>query len=111
MVVKRKIAKKYNLLLRAQHYLVMDGYDPRIHAVYFCPQLYQFDADDELVPLQGEEIGKLVAQAVQGGVVEKRPWYEPSKELPAVPIIKASLPEELDTVVVEGPRKWKSAAE
>jgi hypothetical protein len=108
---ERRIVKKYNLLLRAQHYLVVDGYDPRIHALYFCPQLYQFDADNRLVPLQGEEIGKLVAQAVQGGVVEKRPWYQPSKELPAEPIIKASLPEEFDTVVVEGPRNWKSAAE
>ena len=84
--LERKIVKKYNLLLRAAHYLVMDGYDPRIHALYFCPQLYQFDADNQLVPLQGEEIGKLVVQAVQGG-------------------------QEFDTVVVDnGPSKWKSAA-
>jgi hypothetical protein len=70
--LERKIVRKYNLLLRAEHYLVMEGYDPRIHALYFCPQLYQFDTDNRLVPLQGEEIGKLVVQAVQGGVVEKR---------------------------------------
>jgi len=108
--LERKIVKKYNLLLRAEHYLVMDGYDPRIHALYFCPQLYQFDTDNQLVPLQGEEIGKLVVQAVQGGVIEKRPWYEPSEELPAEPIINARMHQEFDTVVVNGPSKWKSAA-
>ena len=99
--LERKIVKKYNLLLRAAHYLVMDGYDPRIHALYFCPQLYQFDADNQLVPLQGEEIGKLVVQAVQGGVIEKRPWYDPSEELPAEPIINAPMHQEFDTVVVD----------
>ena len=108
---KRRIVKKYNLFLQAQHYVVIDGYDPRIHAVYFCPQLYQFDTDKKLVPLEGEEIGNLVVQAVQGGVVEKRPWYEPSEELPAEPIITASMLEEFDTVVVEGPKKWATAAE
>ena len=80
--LERKIVKKYNLLLRAEHYLVMDGYDPRIHALYFCPQLYRF-------------IGKLVVQAVQGGVIEKRPWYEPSEELPAEPIINARMHQEV----------------
>jgi hypothetical protein len=108
---ERRIVKKYNLFLRAQHYVVIDGYDPRIHALCFCPQLYQFDADNKLVPLHGEEIGNLVVQAVQGGVVEKQPWYEPSEKLPAAPIITASMPEEFDTVVVEGPRKWEAAAE
>jgi hypothetical protein len=62
------------------------------------------------VPLQGEEIGKLVVQAVQDGVMEKRPWYEPSEKLPAEPIINARMHEELDTVVVDGPSKWKLAA-
>jgi hypothetical protein len=108
---ERRIVKKYNLLLQAQHYVVIDGYDPRIHALYFCPQLYQFDADHNLVPLQGEEIGNLMVQAVQGGVAEKQPWYEPSDKLPADPIINASMPDEFDTVVVESPRKWASAAE
>jgi hypothetical protein len=108
---ERRIVKKYNLFLRAQHYVVIDGYDPRIHALYFCPQLYQFDPDKKLVPLQGEEIGNLVVQAVQSGVVEKQPWYGPSEKLPAEPIITASMPEEFDTVVVEGPRKWEAAAE
>jgi hypothetical protein len=34
---ERKIVKKYNILLRAEHFLVVEGYDPRIHAVYYCP--------------------------------------------------------------------------
>jgi hypothetical protein len=38
--LERKIVKRYNFLLRAEHFLVVEGYDPRIHAVYFCPQLY-----------------------------------------------------------------------
>ena len=109
--LERKIVKKYNLFLQVEHYLVMDGYDPRIHALYFCPQLYRCDDDNQLVPLQGEEIGKLVVQAVQSGVIEKRPWYEPSEELPAEPIINAPMHQEFDTVVVDnGPSKWKSAA-
>jgi hypothetical protein len=29
----RKVVKKYNILLRAQHFLVVEGYDPRIHAL------------------------------------------------------------------------------
>jgi hypothetical protein len=108
---ERKIVKKYNLFLRVQHYIVVDGYDPRIHALYFCPQLYQFGADDKLVPLEGAEIGKLVVQAVQSGVVEKQPWYEPSEKLSAEPIINSSMPEEFDTVVVESANKWAVAAE
>src|SRR6266404_2586086 len=66
----REIVKKYNIFLRPQHFLVLEGYDPRIHALFFCPQLYKFNSDNKLVALEGEEIGKLVAQAVQGGVVE-----------------------------------------
>ncbi len=108
---ERRIVKKYNLFLRAQHYVVIDGYDPRIHALYFCPQLYRFDTDKKLVPLQGEEIGNLVVQAVQSGVVEKQPWYDPSEKLPAEPIITTSMLEEFDTVVVGAPRKCEAAVE
>jgi hypothetical protein len=36
---ERKVVKKYNLRLQAEYYLDVEGYDPRIHAVYFCPQL------------------------------------------------------------------------
>jgi len=100
---ERKIVKKYNILLRAQHFLVMDGYDPRIHAVYFCPQLYRYDTDNKLVPLQGEEIGQLIAHALEGGVTPRRPWYEPSEQMPDQPAISGKLQSEFDTVVVELP--------
>jgi hypothetical protein len=79
--LEKKIVKRYDLLLRVKHFLVVEGYDPRIHAVYFCPQLYKYDTDKKLVPLQGEEIGRLIAHSVEGGIRERRPWYQPSEEL------------------------------
>jgi hypothetical protein len=107
---ERKVVKKYNVLLRAQHFLVVDGYNPRIHSVYFCPQLYRYDPDKKLVPLQGDEIGKLIAQAHEGRITERRPWYEPSEKLPDKPIISTSMLGEFDTVVVEMPGGRSSAA-
>src|SRR5579863_7283277 len=62
--LERKIVTKYNILLQKKHFLVVDGYDPRIHALYYCPQLYKLDSDGKAVPLSGEEIGKLLAQSV-----------------------------------------------
>jgi hypothetical protein len=97
-------------LLRADHFLVVEGYDPRIHAVYYCPQLYRYDPDKKLVPLQGEEIGRLIAQAVEDGVTERRPWYEPSEKMPNQPIIGTPMQTEFDTVVVEMPSARNSAA-
>jgi hypothetical protein len=43
--LERKIVKKYNFILKAKHFLVLEGYDPRIHAVFFCPQLYKYDPE------------------------------------------------------------------
>jgi hypothetical protein len=80
----------------------VEGYDPRIHAVYFCPQLYRYDPDKKLVPLQGEGIGRLIAQALASGVKERRPWYEPSEKLPDQPIINTPN-DEFETLVVEMP--------
>jgi hypothetical protein len=108
--LERKVVKKYNILLRAAHYLLVDGYDPRIHALYFCPQLYRYDPDKKLVPLQGDEIGRLIAQSLEGGVNERRPWYEPHEKLPDHPIINAQMNQEFDTVVVEMPGARNSAA-
>jgi len=102
--LERKIVKKYTILLRSKHYLVVDGYDPRIHALYLCPQLYKFDSDNSLVPLAGEEIGQLLAQAVQGGVVQKQPWYDPSEKSPRQPIITAAMvASDFDSLVVDVP--------
>lgn len=99
--LERKIVKKYNVLLRPKHYLVVDGYDPRIHALYFCPQLYKSDSDGKLVALEGEEIGKLLAKLVQGAVAQKQPWYDPAEKSPNKPIISADLTSDLDSVVVD----------
>ena len=84
--LERSIVRKYNIMLKAEHFLVVKGYDPRIHAVFFCPQLYRYDSDKKLVPLQGEEIGRLVAHALEGGIAERRPWYEPLERLPDWPV-------------------------
>jgi hypothetical protein len=98
---ERKIAKRYNVWLHAEHFLVVEGYDPRIHAVYFCPQLYKYDSEKKLVPLQGDEIGRLIANALESGIVDRRPWYGPAEKLPDQPIISVPLQTEFDSLVVE----------
>ena len=82
---------------------MLEGYDPRIHVLYFCPQLYRYDADNKLVALEGQEIGSLLAQSLQDGAVEKKPWYEPSEKLPNEPPISKPLNSDFDTVVVDLP--------
>jgi hypothetical protein len=96
----RKLIKKRKLFRKAEYFLVVDGYDPRIHALYFCPQLYK-NEDGTLVPLSGQEIGQLMAQALEGGAIEKPPWYEPSDDVPIEPVIKATSKMELDSLVVD----------
>jgi hypothetical protein len=108
--LERKNLTKYTIFLRKQHFLVLEGYDPRIHALYFCPQLYKLDADNKPVALGGEEIGKLLAQSVRDGVVEKQPWYEPSETLPREPIISTSVKTGFDSLIVEESASLKSAA-
>lgn len=83
----KKIVTRRNIFLHKNYYLVLPGYDPRIHALYFCPQLYRIDSDNKLVPLEGEEIGKLLARSVRSGIVEKRPWYEPLEQAPKGPVV------------------------
>jgi hypothetical protein len=100
--LEKKVVKKYNIFLRKQHFLVLDDYDPRIHALYFCPQLYKSDGDGRLAPLEGEEIGQLLAQSLQNGVVEKQPWYEPSEKLRSPPIVPSNSNLDFDTLVVNG---------
>jgi hypothetical protein len=98
---ERKVVMKREGILKRRPFLIVNEYDPRIHAVYFCPQLYRYDSDKKLVPLPGEEIGKLIAQSIEGGVRKRRIWYEPSEKLPEQPIISAPSPIEFDTVVVD----------
>jgi hypothetical protein len=99
---ERKLVKKRSLFRKTEYFLVLDGYDPRIHALYFCPQLYKRD-DGSLVPLNGPEIGQLMAQALERGAIEKSPWYEPSDGLPREPVIKGAPEMEFDSLVVESP--------
>jgi hypothetical protein len=103
--LERKVVTKYNILLRAEHFLVVEGYDPGIHTLYFCPQLYMIDTDNKVVALEGEEIGKFLAQSAQkNGVAERQPpWYEPSTKLPNEPIIAGAVDTDLDTVIVDRP--------
>jgi len=108
--LERKVVKKYDMFLRQAHFLVVEDYDPRIHAVYFCPQLYKQDDDKKLVPLHGEEIGRLIAHALEKGTKQGPPWYEPSAKLPDEPIITASLQSELDSLVVEMPPRNAAVA-
>ncbi len=100
---ERKITRKYNIWLRAEHFLVVEGYDPRIHAVYFCPQLYKYDSEKKLLPLQGDEIGRLIANALEGGISDRRPWYDPAEKLPDQPIISIPLQTEFDSLVIDMP--------
>ena len=106
---ERKIVRKRDVFLRATYYLDLEGYDPRIHVVYFCPQLYKYDPDRKLVPLQGEEIGTLIAHALQGGINERRPWYEPAEQLPDQPVIQTPS-REFESLVVEMPTARPSIA-
>src|SRR5579859_5364635 len=101
--LERKIVTKRDVLLRPKHYLVVEGHDPRIHAIYFCPQLYKYDSEKKLVPLQGDEIGRLIANSLENGIVERRPWYQPAERVPDEPVINAPLKAEFDTLVVDLP--------
>jgi hypothetical protein len=97
---ERKVVKKRRPFRATNHFLIVDGYDPRIHALYFCPQLYKKE-DGELVALSGPEIGQLMARALESGAMESAPWYEPSHGASSEPVIKATAQMELDTLVVD----------
>lgn len=99
---ERKLIKKRKFFRKPELFLVLDGYDPRIHALYFCPQLYK-NEDGELVALSGQEIGQLMARALEGGAIEKPPWYAPSDGAPKEPVIKSSPEMEFDSLVVDAP--------
>jgi hypothetical protein len=88
----KKIVRRTNIFLRKSYFLVVDGYDPRIHALYFFPQLYRH-SDGQLVPLDGEEIGKLLADSVKDG-------DEPKTKLPIEPVISPASEPEFDSMTV-----------
>jgi hypothetical protein len=107
---ERTIVRRRNIFLRVQRYLVVEGFNPRIHAVYFCPQLYRHDSGGGLAPLQGEEIGAMIAQSVESGLADQRPWYAPSEPLPEQRVVVKPTRMEFDTVVVEMPNARTTAA-
>jgi hypothetical protein len=80
-IQEKNIFKQSDVLRRTKHFLVIEGYNPRIHAVYLCPQLFRYDSE-KLVPLEGEEIAELIARSVEAGAVERCPWYDPMERLP-----------------------------
>ena len=99
---------RYDAFLQTKYFIAVEGFNPRIHALYFCPQLFRYDDGDRLVPLEGEEIGQLIARAVEAGATERRPWYEPTDKLPEEPLIKSATLGEFDTLVVEMPLNQES---
>jgi hypothetical protein len=101
--LERKVVTKRHIFSGPKHYLFIEGYDSRIHGVYFCPQLYAYDPDKMLVPLSGDEIGRLIGHALEGAIRQRRPWYQPSEPLPDEPIINAPMQSEFDTLVVDTP--------
>ena len=104
LVTQEKVLiKKRKFFRNSEYFVVLDGYDPRIHAIYFCPQLYRKE-DGQLVALSGPEIGQLMAQALQSGAVDKPPWYEPGDSVPVDPVISTGPQMELDSLVVDIPR-------
>ncbi len=96
---EHKIVKRFRWF-RRRSFLLIDGYDPRIHTLYFCPQLYKRNDDGSLVPLDGEEIGNLIADALGGAVKSRLPWYEPTDHLPNDAIITDDIVTDFDTLVV-----------
>jgi hypothetical protein len=56
------------------------------------------------------KIGRLIAHAVEAGIRERRPWYEPSEGLPDQPVIDIDTPmqTEFDSLVVQMPETRKA---
>lgn len=106
---ERRIRKKRKLFGKTEYFIILDEYDPRIHALYFCPQLYKND-DGKLEPLTGQEIGQLMAKALEAGAIEKAPWYEPSDGMPREPVIKVGPQMEFDSLVVDAPNPKSNKA-
>src|SRR5262249_62102820 len=87
-MLKKKIVKKHDMLLQTKYFIAVEGFNPRIHALYFCPQLFRYDDSDRLVPLEGEEIGQLIARAVEAGAAPRPPSYEPTEQQPGGALFK-----------------------
>ncbi len=49
-----------------------------------------------------------MAQSLEGGAIEKAPWYEPSDGLPRESVVNAAPQIEFDSLVVEPPSTKKN---
>ncbi len=96
----REIIRKH-WPFRPRFFLYVEGYNPRIHFVVFCPQLYKYDHAGHLLPLRAIEIGQFIARALDDKATPRNPWYALSSELPDQPIINESLLTEYDTLLAE----------
>ena len=43
------------------------------------------------MPLEGDEIGELIARSVEAGAVERCPWYDPMERLPQEPLFDSAM--------------------
>jgi hypothetical protein len=43
---ERRISRKFRLFAQPSYFLILEEYNPRVHAVYFCPQLYRYDPNE-----------------------------------------------------------------
>ena len=71
----------------------------------FVLNFTNMNSEKKLVPLQGDEIGRLIANALEGGIVDRRPWYDPADKLPDQPIINIPLQTDYDSLVVDMPAR------
>jgi len=88
---ERKVVKRLRSF-KLQLFLLLEHYDPRIHVLFFCPQLYQYDKDGALVPLRSDEIGRFVARALDDKTAVRRPWYNPIESLSGRPLVAEPMP-------------------
>jgi hypothetical protein len=96
----KHIVQRFTLSHR-KTFLVVEEYNPRIHILLFCPQLYRYDPAGRLTPLEGEEIGWFIAEALAQKAPLRCPWYEPLHAVPADQVLNEPMLTDYDTLVVE----------
>ena len=97
---QKNVVRRFGLSHR-KTFLVIEEYNPRIHILLFCPQLYMFDQGGRLSPLEGEEIGRFIAEALAQKTPLRCPWYDPRYGVPADSLLNEPMPSDYDTLVVE----------
>ena len=77
----------------------------------FTPCIFVLNFTD-MIPRRNlcrDEIGRLIANALEGGIVDRRPWYDPAEKLPDQPIISIPLQTDYDSLVVDMPARNSGA--